>query len=57
MPQECLPNGSLCVLLQEPPNLLGLGQELLLKLQPGLLRLLLQPAGLLGDSCFLERTG
>ena len=33
MAQQRLPDGALRVLLQELPDLLGLGQELLLKLQ------------------------
>lgn len=55
--QQRLPDGLLRVLLQELPDLLSLGQELLLKLQTHLLSLLLQPAGLLQNAGLLERTG
>lgn len=57
VPQQCPPDSPLSVLLQQLSDLLGLGQELLLELQPHLLRLLVQPAGLLLDTCLLERTG
>ena len=57
MAQQRLPDGTLRVLLQELPDLLGLGQELLLKLQARLLCLLLQPASLLQHTRLLEKSG
>lgn len=55
--QQRAPDGSLRVPLEELHGLLGLGQQLLLKLQPRALRLLPQPVGLLQDARLLDRAG
>lgn len=54
LPQQRLSDGLLHVLLQQLPDIPGLRQELLLQLQPRLLCVRLQPAGLLQDTCLLE---